>query len=174
MTHLVFFSNHSALGASYWLHSSECLWHDSCMLCSAWGFLVIQYFVYLSLPKEKGYGAWLSLEHVELGNPMYTTYLVLCMFIQKRLIVFLLTLNHLKSMMGFAIVAYLLLIFLIFTTDLETLWNAYGSLLAFLICWSSFLSICRFIPLALNTHMLRQGSLLWLMALLWETSMVKK
>lgn len=54
MTHLVFFSNHSALGASYWLYSSECLWHDSCMLCSSWGFSVIQYFVYLSPPREKG------------------------------------------------------------------------------------------------------------------------
>lgn len=49
------------------------------------------------------------------------------------------------------------------------------SLFIFIISWSSFLSIYnRCIQLALNMHMLRQGSLLLLMALLWETPMGKK
>lgn len=131
------------------------------------------------------YSAWLSLGHVELGHPVYATYLILGMSIWQKFMDFLLTLNRLKLMIGSAIVVYLLFMFLIFTIDLEILCNAYGSLLpfpsfsfftfGFIISWSSFLSIYnRCIQLALNMHMLRQGSLLLLMALLWETPMGKK
>ena len=87
----------------------EFIVHDLCMLCSSWGFSLIKYFVYLSKKKRKKKKRLSLLCMIEFRTcrtrSSHVRHISGSWHVHtEKFMAFLLTLNHLKLMIGFAIV----------------------------------------------------------------------